>query len=88
MGGKAPFSKICHINPRMMKLGKVKKIKKYTKHVAHSLSSADRKLANFAVSRNTNIDCILKQTSFNFFRTLKDCSNKHGYNFYDVSKTG
>ena len=38
--------------------------KKYMNHVTHPLSSADisifqRKSANFAISRNTDIDCIL-----------------------------
>ena len=38
--------------------------KKYMNHVTHALSSADisifhRKSANFAISRNTDIDCIL-----------------------------
>ena len=41
-----------------------RRFKKYLNHVTHPLSSADirifhRKSANFAVSRNTDIDCIL-----------------------------
>ena len=40
-----------------------RKSKKYMNHVTHSLNSADisffhRKSANFAISRNTDIDCI------------------------------
>ena len=52
-------------------------------HVAHPLSSADisifqRKSANFVISRNADIDCILKQIF----------CNKYGYNFDDVNKNG
>ena len=52
----------------MMTLGAVvpypQKIqKKYINHLTHQLSSADisifhRKLANFAIPRNTDVDCI------------------------------
>ena len=57
--------KICHTYPTMMKLGIViKKIQKYMNQMVHPLSSADisifrRKSENFAISRNTDIDCIL-----------------------------
>ena len=40
----------------------------------------------FVISRNTDIDCI--SNSFNFFWVRKRCLNKHGCNFYDVSKIG
>ena len=49
----------------MMKLGIViKTIQKYMNQMVHHLSSADisnfrRKSENFAISRNTDIDCIL-----------------------------
>ena len=68
-------------------------------HVTHRLSSADisffqRKSANFAISRNADIDCILihnfeffSSSLFNFSWVFKDF-NKHGYNFDDVSKNG
>ena len=47
------------------------------------------KSANFVISRKTNIDCIFmhNSNSFDFFWVCKDCFNKHGYNFDDVSKT-
>ena len=48
-----------------------------------------QKLGNLALSRNTDIDCILVvSNSFNFFWVFKDWSSKHGYNFDDVSKNG
>ena len=70
MGGpkRSPLPKICHTYPTMMKPGTIipyqKKIQKYMNHVTHPMSSADinifhRKSANFAISRNTEIDCIL-----------------------------
>ena len=64
-------------------------------HVTHPLISAGisvfhHKSASFAISRNANIDCVLIRNfnSFNLFRVLKDCFNKHGYNFDDVIKNG
>ena len=48
-----------------------------------------QKSANFAKSRRkTDIDCILYIISnfFEFYWVFKDCYNKHGYNFDDVSK--
>ena len=46
-----------------------------------------RKSANFAISRNTDTDCrYLISNSFNFSWIFKDCFNKHGYKFDDVSK--
>ena len=65
--GKRP-PKICHTYPTMMKLGTVilylKKFKKYMNYMTHPLSSASisifsLEIANCAISRNTDIDCIL-----------------------------
>ena len=49
-----------------------------------------RKLANFAISRNTDIDCNLIHNSIflNFSCVFKDYFNKYSYNFDDVSKNG
>ena len=48
-----------------------------------------QKLGNLALSRNTDIDCILVvSNSFHFFWVFKDWSSKHGYNFDDASKNG
>ena len=70
-GGRAKrlsLPKICHTYPTVMKLGTVipypKRSKKYMNLVTLPLSSAEisifhRKSANFAISRNTDIDCIL-----------------------------
>ena len=63
-----PLNKIRHTYPTMMKLGTImpylREIQKCINHVTHQLSSADisifsRKSANFATSRNTDIDWIL-----------------------------
>ena len=58
--------KICHKYPAMMKLGTVVRClkKSQKKYKSHSLCCADisifyRKSANFAISKNTDIDCIL-----------------------------
>ena len=61
---KAPLPKICHTYPTMMKLGTLityqKKIQKIYKLRDTLLESAIFwKSVNFAVSRNTDIDCIL-----------------------------
>ena len=63
---KPPFPKICYTYPTMMKLGTVvlcpKKIQKiYESRDTSLLTSAffHQKSANFAISRNTDIDCIL-----------------------------
>ena len=37
---------------------------------------------------NTNIVCVLIYNSINLFIVFKDCFNKHGYNFDNVSKNG
>ena len=67
--------KICHKYPTVMKLGTVipypKRSNKYMNHVTFPLSSAEisifhRKLANFAISRNTDIDCILTHNFYLF----------------------
>ena len=47
-----------------------------------------RKLANFAISKNTGTDWYITSDSFKFFWVSKDCFNKHGYSFDDVSKNG
>ena len=60
----------------------------------HLLISADisiffQKSSNFALSRNTDIDCILTHNfnnSSNNFRIFKNCFNKNDYNFDNVSK--
>ena len=67
---RVPFPKICHAYPTMMKLGTVLPYLKKIQEIYEScntlleLSSADisivhRKSANFAISRNADIDCIL-----------------------------
>ena len=63
-GAKRP-PKICPKNPAVMKLGTIipTRTKKYMNHVTPPLSFADIsifhwKSANFAISRNTDIDCI------------------------------
>ena len=67
-GGKAPLRKIIHTYPAMMKLGivipylKISKI--FESRDTHTPISAEisifhRKPANFVISRNTDIDCIL-----------------------------
>ena len=67
-GGKGGRAKICHTYLIMMKLGSCtlakEDPKKYMTHVIHTLNSADistfyRKSANVAISKNTDIDCIL-----------------------------
>ena len=63
-----PLPKICHTYPTMMKLGTVipylKKIQKIYESRDTPVTSADIsifhwKSANFVISRNTDIDCIL-----------------------------
>ena len=67
-GKKIPLLKICHTYPTMLKFGTVipylEKIQKYINHVTHPLSSADISIflpdsENYAISRNTDRDCIL-----------------------------
>ena len=94
------LTKICYIYPTMMKLGKSYRLPKedqkiYINHVTHPMNFADisifhRKLANFAISRNTDIDCNLIHNSqfSNSYLVFKYFFNKHGYNFDDVSKNG
>ena len=66
--GEIPLPKICHTFPAMIKPGTVisylKKIQKIYESRGTPLSSADInifhwKSANFAVSKNADIDCIL-----------------------------
>ena len=68
---KVPLPKICHTYTAMVKLGAVipylKKIQRMHKTRDTPLISADisdfsRKSANFAISRNANIDCIFVQS--------------------------
>ena len=52
--------------------------------MTHTLSCADMsvfsvEIKSIAISRNTDINSI---------KVFKDCFNKHGYNFDDVSKKG
>ena len=67
-GQKSPSALNSVTYPTMMKLGTnilyLKKIQTNMNHVTHILSYADisifyRKPANFVISRNTDIDCIL-----------------------------
>ena len=67
--------------------------KKYINHVKCPLISADnnifhRESANFALSRNRDIDCILTRSFkfFYFFCIFKDFCNKYGYNFENIRK--
>ena len=86
-----PPTKIYHPYPTMMKLG----TKEYMNQVTCPLSFANisifsLEISKFAISKNTDIDCILILNFyfFNFFEVFKDCFNNHGYNFDDVSKNG
>ena len=71
-GQKGPLPKIFHTYPTMMKLPYLKKIQKIYESrdtlLEFCLTSAffDRKSANFAISRNTDIDYILIH-NFKFF---------------------
>ena len=65
---KAHLPKICHTHPTMMKPGTVipylKKIKKYMNQMTQPLTSTEisifsPEISKFALSRNTDIDCIL-----------------------------
>ena len=65
-GKKVPLPKTCHTYPTMMKLGTVipypKKIQKIYESRDTTLRFSaffHRKSANSAISRNTDIDCIL-----------------------------
>ena len=64
-GKKAPLPKICHTYPTTIKLGTVipypRKIKKIYESRDTPLDQHffHRKSANFAISKNTDIDCIL-----------------------------
>ena len=46
------------------------------------------KSGNFAMPRNVDIACISRHNFyfFNFIWIFRDCFNKHGYNFNDISK--
>ena len=66
-GKKAPFLKICHTYPTTMKLCSCtlpKEDQKIYESYSTPLTSADitifhRKSANFVISKNTGVDCIL-----------------------------
>ena len=75
VGQKDPLSKMCYTYPKMMKLGSYTLAKEDPKNIQimwHTtcvlLTSASflRKWANFAISRNTDIDCVLLH-NFYFF---------------------
>ena len=99
-GKKTPLPKICHTYPVTMKLGTVirylKKIQRLLNHMTHPLSSSD--ISTFFTG---NQPILLYQeiqiyipfrylisNSSNFSWVFKDCFNKHGHNFDDVSKNG
>ena len=92
---KVPLPKICGTSPVAIKLGIVipypKKIQKICESRDLPLSSADIsifhwKSANFAISRKWIAYWCIIFNSFNFFLVFKDCCNKHGCNFDNVSK--
>ena len=56
----SPFPNICHTYATMMKLSTVIRSTKYIAWVLLTSAFFDRKLANFAILRNTDVDCILK----------------------------
>ena len=58
---KRPLPKLCHAYLTLMKLGKVILDLKNIQRIYESrdISIFHRKQANFAISRNTDIDCIL-----------------------------
>ena len=64
------------------------RIKWHTPWVLLTSGFFHQKSANFAISRNTDTECIvfIIFNSFNFFWVFKDCFNKHGYDFDDVRK--
>ena len=79
---RSTLPKICHTYPTMMKLSTVapylKKIQKIYKPRDTPLQFSDisisyRKITNFALSRNTDIDCILIHCFkfFEFFFSLE-----------------
>ena len=100
MGGKKvpPLPKICHTYPIMMKLGTAIT---YLKNIQTISESRDTTLV-FCWHQHFftgNQQILLYQeikiwiafgyiisNSFNFSWVFKDCFNKHGYNFDDVSK--
>ena len=94
---RPPLPKICHTYPTVMKLGTVipylKKIWKIyesrgTPWVLVTSAFIHRKSANFVISRNIDIDCILVHSFYfvNFSWVLKDFFDKPGFSFEDVSK--
>ena len=88
-GQKSPLPKTCHTYSTMMKLGTfityLKKIQKnmwLTWHTPWFLQTSaffHWKSATFAISRNTDIDCILIHISsfLNFFWVHRNCFNKY-----------
>ena len=102
MGGgkKARLPKICHTSynnetwhsynlPK--EDPKSKWISRHTSWVLLTSTFFHWKSAKFAISRNTDVDCILlcmSSNSFNFFRLFKYYFNRHSYNFVNVSKNG
>ena len=96
---KASVSKICHTNVTIIKLGTAIP---YLKKIQNIYKSCDTVfefcwhqpffMGNQPIllyqERQIQIAflCIISN-SFDFFWVCKDCFNKHGYNFDDVSKT-
>ena len=80
-----PFPKICHTYPTMMKLGTVKSYLKKIQKIYQSRDTSYEfcwhqpffywKLANFAISRNTDIDWIFihNSNSFDFSLVFNNC---------------
>ena len=95
-GKRSPFPKICHTYPTIMKLGTVIP---YLMKIQKIYESRDAPV-EFCCHKHFftwNQQILLYQeiqiafwyivfSSFNFFWMFKDFFNKHGYNFYDVSK--
>ena len=69
-----------------------KRSKKCMNHVTHPLSSVyigilSPEISKFCyIKKYRYILWYIISNSFNFSRVFKDCFNKHGYNFDDVSK--
>ena len=93
-----PFLKLCRTYPTVMRLGTVIP---YLKNIQKILKLCDTTLEfcwhQYFFTGNQHFSLyqeILTQilfwylisNSFNFFRIFKDCFNKHGYNFVDVSR--
>ena len=89
---KGSLPKICHTYLTVMKLGTVIPYLKKTQKIYESRDTPLDlcwnqlfycKIANFVISENTDIDCILVH-----FWDFKGFFNKNGYNFDNVTKIG